>query len=102
MGLALHNTIAVIEGWLGIKSSFIRTPKYNLSGKTGSWYKKKYFKPSWNLVNLGELLIVIYCIAGVIIGLKLGDTGLLPFHLMMGTGTVIILGYTIIHSIVRK
>src|SRR5690606_31639306 len=27
MGLALNNTVAVLEGYLGIKSSFVRTPK---------------------------------------------------------------------------
>ena len=33
MGLALNNSVAVIEGYLGIKSSFVRTPKFNVSGE---------------------------------------------------------------------
>jgi cellulose synthase/poly-beta-1,6-N-acetylglucosamine synthase-like glycosyltransferase len=102
MGMALHNTFAVVEGWLGIKSSFIRTPKYNLSDKSGSWHKKKYFKPRWNLINLGELLVIIYSIYGIVIGIRLGDTGLVPFHLMMATGTSIILGYSLLHSIIKE
>jgi cellulose synthase/poly-beta-1,6-N-acetylglucosamine synthase-like glycosyltransferase len=35
MGLSLHNSIAVLEGWAGIKTDFIRTPKFNSIGKTG-------------------------------------------------------------------
>ena len=44
MGLSLHNAIAVIEGLLGFKSAFIRTPKFNVRqkmshGKVISMYK---------------------------------------------------------------
>jgi len=98
MGLAFHNAIAVVEGWMGIKSSFIRTPKYNLSGKSGSWQKKTYFKPRWNLINLGELAVIVYSILGIGIGIRLGDTGLIPFHLMMAAGTSIVLFYSLLHS----
>ena len=31
MGFSLHNTIAVLEGHLGKKSEFVRTPKFNMS-----------------------------------------------------------------------
>ena len=31
MGLSLHNAMAVLEGYIGKKSAFIRTPKFNLS-----------------------------------------------------------------------
>ena len=34
MGLALNNSVAVLEGYLGIKSSFVRTPKFNVNVKT--------------------------------------------------------------------
>src|SRR5690606_37074111 len=30
MGFSLHNTVAIIEGHLGKKSEFIRTPKFNI------------------------------------------------------------------------
>src|SRR5690606_19099246 len=34
MGLSLSNSVAVIEGYMGIKSSFVRTPKFNVAKKT--------------------------------------------------------------------
>ncbi|MEX1240782.1 MAG: cellulose synthase family protein, partial [Cyclobacteriaceae bacterium] len=37
MGLSLHNSLAVIEGWLGIKTPFMRTPKFNIVRKRDPW-----------------------------------------------------------------
>ena len=34
MGFSLHNTIAVLEGHLGKKSEFVRTPKFNINNRT--------------------------------------------------------------------
>src|SRR6056300_1308136 len=42
MGFSLHNSIAVLEGHLGRKSEFIRTPKFNLRTLNDSWKKNKY------------------------------------------------------------
>ena len=42
MGLALHNTVAAVEGHVGLQSSFIRTPKFNVVAKTDSWKRNKY------------------------------------------------------------
>jgi hypothetical protein len=39
MGLSLSNTVAVLEGYLGIKSSFVRTPKFNVAKKNEFKFK---------------------------------------------------------------
>ncbi|MDE0598894.1 MAG: glycosyltransferase family 2 protein, partial [Dokdonia donghaensis] len=44
MGFSLHNSIAVIEGHLGKRSDFIRTPKFNISELKESWKGKEYIK----------------------------------------------------------
>ena len=31
MGFSLHNSIAVLEGHMGKRSEFVRTPKFNIS-----------------------------------------------------------------------
>jgi cellulose synthase/poly-beta-1,6-N-acetylglucosamine synthase-like glycosyltransferase len=102
MGLAFHNAIGVIEGWMGIRSSFIRTPKYNLSGRKGTWLNKGYYRPALSPVNIGELAVILYSVSGIIIGIQLNDMGLVPFHLMMAAGTAIILGYSMIQPMIRK
>lgn len=42
MGLSYHNGIAVAQGWMGIKTAFIRTPKFNVRSKTDLWRSNKY------------------------------------------------------------
>lgn len=41
-GLSLRVSKAVLEALLGLKSDFIRTPKFNIHGRFGSWHRKKY------------------------------------------------------------
>jgi cellulose synthase/poly-beta-1,6-N-acetylglucosamine synthase-like glycosyltransferase len=44
IGLSLSNAKAVLEALFGVKSDFVRTPKYNINGQSGSWHGKKYRK----------------------------------------------------------
>jgi hypothetical protein len=46
IGLSLFNTKAVLEALFGVKSDFVRTPKYNINGRSGSWNRKKYWNPA--------------------------------------------------------
>jgi cellulose synthase/poly-beta-1,6-N-acetylglucosamine synthase-like glycosyltransferase len=94
MGLSLHNGIAVIEGYLGRKTPFIRTPKFNIDQKNGKWIGNKYLKTKLNLVNLFELLLAFYFAFGVVKGIQLKDYGLLPFHVMLSIGFLIVFYYS--------
>jgi hypothetical protein len=60
MGLALHNTIAVIEGYAGRKTPFVRTPKFNVTASTDSWDANKYVshKLGWLAIAEGPAGIV--------------------------------------------
>jgi cellulose synthase/poly-beta-1,6-N-acetylglucosamine synthase-like glycosyltransferase len=85
MGLSLSNTVAVLEGYLGIKSSFVRTPKFNVSKKS-EFKGNKYDKKSLSIINIAEgTLMVVFGFTAVSRGLY-GDLGMLPFHLMLAIG----------------
>ncbi len=99
MGLSLHNGMAVVEGYLGRKTPFIRTPKFNLDNKNGAWVGNTYLKTNLNLVNLLELLLAIYFAFGVFKGLQLNDYGLLPFHVMLSAGFLIVFYYSLKQSL---
>ncbi len=86
MGLALHNSVAIIEGFLGIKTPFIRTPKFNVQKKGDSWKGNIYLKSSITPLTIIEGLLAIYFIFGIVSGIRLEDYGLLLFHLMLATG----------------
>ncbi len=93
MGLSLNNTVAVIEGYLGIKSSFVRTPKFNVSSKSefkGNKYDKKKISP----LIIGEGLLMLLFGITAINRASYGDLGMVPFHLMLATGYGLVFFYS--------
>jgi cellulose synthase/poly-beta-1,6-N-acetylglucosamine synthase-like glycosyltransferase len=90
MGFSLHNTIAVLEGHIGKKSEFIRTPKFNIKTIKDGWKKNKYInkKPSIHVILEG--LLAVYFVFGMysafVVGDQGGDFGLFPFHFMLFIG----------------
>ncbi|RAU81743.1 cellulose synthase family protein [Pontibacter arcticus] len=98
MGLSLHNSLAVLEGYIGKKSPFIRTPKYNIVQAADSWRKQAYFLKSINLLTILEGILAVYFLFGIVAAFELHDFGLLPFHvlLMLGFGSVFL--YSVLHS----
>ncbi len=85
-GLSLHNSIAVSEGYLGIKSPFIRTPKFNIKRKEKQLKNDPYLKFSLSPVIFLEGLLSLYFIAGIITGIYLQEYGFILWHLMLALG----------------
>lgn len=97
MGMSLHNTLAVLEGLLGFKSPFIRTPKLNLTSKKKNWKHKKYLKTSISLLTIVEAFLSLYFLSGIAIAFHFKDYFLLPFHLLLTIGFGLIFYYTMKH-----
>jgi len=91
MGLSFHNSIAVVEGWLGRKTPFVRTPKFNVNNQSDSLQENKYLTKSLGKSTWIELLLMLYFIAVLVIEIYLNNFGLVPFHLMLiaGYGSVL-------------
>ena len=86
MGLSLHNGIAVIEGLLGIKTPFVRTPKFAIRKQHDTWKGKVYLKPSINVVTILEGLLSLYFLFGIGAGIYFNDFILIVFHTMLAVG----------------
>lgn len=86
MGMALHNSIAVLEGYLGVKTPFIRTPKFNVTSKSDSWKGNIYLKKALTPITIMEGVLAIYFAWGIVSGFQLEDYGLILFHLMLAIG----------------
>ncbi|MBL7473062.1 cellulose synthase family protein [Robertkochia sediminum] len=95
LGFSLHNSFAVIEGHLGKKSPFVRTPKFNVNENSGKKIINKYLnkRPSPN--TLLECLLTLYFIGGFIIAWWLKDYAFMGFMAMLGFG----FGYVCYNSI---
>ena len=99
MGLSLHNAMAVLEGYIGKKSAFIRTPKFNLSNdKSKKWGTNVYLKRKINPIIILEVLFAAYFFCGILLGVHYEDYGLMPFHVMLFLGFGYVSFYSISHS----
>ena len=101
MGLSLHNTIAVIQGWWGKESPFVRTPKFNINGIKDTFRKQKYFNSSISWTTIFEGLLAIYFLLAVIIGWRMEETAFLAYHLLLMAGFGTIFYYSIRHLNLR-
>ena len=68
MGMAVNNTIAVIDAMVGKKSEFLRTPKYGIVKNTDDWRTKAYNLP-FSKTTLLELFFGIYGIMAILIAI---------------------------------
>jgi cellulose synthase/poly-beta-1,6-N-acetylglucosamine synthase-like glycosyltransferase len=98
MGLSLHNSLAVIEGHLGKRSDFVRTPKFNIGKMKDSWKGNIYLNKNLSANIILEFLLWLYFGFAIYSAFKLDDYGLLLFHLMLFTG----FGFVVFKSLVTK
>ncbi|MBF9237595.1 glycosyltransferase [Hymenobacter sp. BT683] len=94
MGLALHNARAVILGWMGQRTPFVRTPKAGSSGRT----KRRYRTGGVGFLVLLEGLLAVYFAFGLGCGIYFGDAGLLPFHTLLTFGFAAVCYYSVRHA----
>lgn len=83
LGFSVHNSIAVIEGHLGKKSPFIRTPKFNITTKSGALHREP-FQVSFQFI-IEVLLMLVFAFA-VLMAFYTNNFRLLLFHLMLFLG----------------
>ena len=97
MGLSLHNSVAVIQGYLGKKSAFIRTPKFDIKGLSDSFKKEKYQAKKISSVTIMEGLLSLYFMAGVYYGYSIGNYTFLMLHILLTVGYGATFYYTVKH-----
>ncbi len=97
MGLSLHNTVAVIQGYIGKKSSFVRTPKFNIRSLKDGFARRKYLHRKINWTTVGEGLLSLYFLAAVIGGIYVQNTTFLIYHLLLAIGYGGIFVFTVRH-----
>ncbi len=86
MGLSLHNMIAVIEGWRGKKSPFVRTPKFNVQTRKDNVTSNKYVHRELSWTTIMEGILTVYFGTALIWSIYWGETTFLVYHLMLTMG----------------
>ena len=85
IGLTVINTRAVLEALFGIKSGFVRTPKYAIEGKPMNLQYKKYRSKSGWLPYI-EIAIGCYFVAMVAFAIDTYNYLSIPFLMMFVSG----------------
>ncbi len=97
MGLSLHNSIAIIQGYRGKRSPFVRTPKFNIKSIKDSFASNKYINRKLSWTTLFEGLLAVYFAFAVFWAINLGEYTFIAYHLMLALGFGTIFYYTMKH-----
>jgi cellulose synthase/poly-beta-1,6-N-acetylglucosamine synthase-like glycosyltransferase len=99
MGLSMHNAIATVEGYIGRKTPFVRTPKFNITDGKDDWQsRKKYRNRRLSPITILEGLLLLYFGFGVAMEIYYQNFGMLPFHIMLIVGYGTIFYFSVRHS----
>ena len=98
MGLSLHNTIAVIEGYLGRKTPFIRTPKFNVKTVGDRWDANKYVSRKINWLTLLEGILSVYFLGGLALAVYVQDFRMFFLHIMLMVGFGMVFIYSLVQA----
>jgi len=88
IGLSVRNAMAVMEAIIGVKSEFVRTPKYRVEAGaqgSGAWAKKKYHK-SAGWMPFAEVALGLYFAGAVFYALQNENYATVPFLLLFVWG----------------
>jgi len=96
-GIALNNSLAVLEALTGRHNNFRRTPKFRVESDADAWETKRYTLPfSWT--TLGEVALALYAWAGVAIAWQQRLVWTLPYLLLYAAGFTFVAGLGLWHS----
>ena len=79
IGLAFSNARAVLEALLGVKTEFVRTPKYRVEDTADATWKRKKYKRKRGLLPLLELGFALYFLLAMTYAVRLHMWGTIPF-----------------------
>ncbi len=79
IGLAFSNARAVLEAVLGIKTEFVRTPKYKVEGTSDETWKRKKYRRGRGWLPLFELSFAAYFLLAIAYAARMEMWGTIPF-----------------------
>ncbi len=101
VGMSFHNSIAVLQGYFGKKSAFIRTPKFNAESNGIIALKRFGTSSISNSFIVYALLFIIFTTA-VVYGFVAANFGFILFHITLSLGLALLLFYEFAESFAKK
>src|SRR6267142_1527633 len=97
IGLAFSNARAVLEALAGVKSDFVRTPKYRVEQTSDETWKRKKYKRKHGWLPLLELSFAVYFMLAIAYAVRMHMWGPIAFLLLFFFGY----GYMGVMSLVQ-
>ncbi len=96
-GIALNNSLAVLEAIARRGNTFRRTPKFRVERADDAWNTKRYALPlGWEV--FGELLLAAYACVGAIAAWQHHSIWTLPFMVLYALGFAFVGGLSLWHA----
>jgi len=86
IGLCINNGKGVIEALMGHKTAFLRTPKFRIEGKSGSWKHKRYLGYAHDLQCCAEMAFGFCFFGAIVFALQHGVYTAVPFLTLFCAG----------------
>ena len=101
-GIAVNNSKAVIEAFLGKKSEFRRTPKFAVTSKADNWRTRRSYISSKEITAVVEITLGLLFLLQTLYAIYKGYYGWIPFLLIIQFGFLYTGFLSIFHSNGKK
>lgn len=101
-GIAVNNSKAVIEAFLGKQSEFRRTPKFAVTSKSDNWKARNSYISSKEITALVEITLGLLFLLQTLYAVYKGYYGWIPFLLIIQFGFLYTGFLSIFHSNEKK
>jgi len=87
VGVAFSTSLAVLDAFVGRDREFVRTPKFGIAGRKGTWRGKRYGRAApWG--GVAELALGVYCAITAGLFWRDGQYAVAPFLTLYTVGFV--------------
>ena len=101
VGMSFHNSIAVLQGYFGKRTAFIRTPKFNAESN-GNIALQRFGSAKISSSFVIYLSLFVLFTAAVVYAIAASNFGFLMFHLTLSLGLALLLFFEIKESMGRN
>lgn len=102
LGMSLYMALGIVEGYLGKKSEFVRTPKFNVTGNKESTAGNTYLRIQITPLHFLEFLFFAYGVIQMVYHLQRGNIPMLLFASAFAIGFGFNVFSTLYHSRIHK
>jgi len=96
IGMSVHNSRAALEGLIGKRSPFERTPKYRVTSQGGARGGGRYrSRASWSVV--AEFALSACSVTGTVLAIQYRQFGAVPFLVLFAAGYGMVGMYSLSH-----